>query len=86
MNRDKRVVNYLQSILHFLYSIPSFFIGALLIFIFANPYQSQLLPANFSFAPLIDNGSFTFVSLMKSWTFFILPIVTLSFGAIVFLP
>lgn len=84
LNRDKRVVNYLQSILHFLYSVPSFFIGALLIFIFANPYQLQILPANFSFAPLNDNDSFTFVSLLKSWTYFILPIVTLSFGAIVF--
>ena len=84
LNRDKRVVDHLRSLLHFLYSIPSFFIGATLIFIFANPYRLQWLPANFSFAPLIDNDSFTVMSLLKSWSYFILPIVTLSFGAIVF--
>ena len=84
LNKDKRWVSYVQSALHFLYSVPAFFIGAILIFLFANPYQLQLLPANFSFAPLAENDSFTFISLLKSWTYFILPIISLSFGAIVF--
>ena len=84
LNKDKRWSNYVQSALHFLYSVPAFFIGAILIFLFANPYQLQILPANFSFAPLVENDSFTFISFLKSWTYFILPIITLSFGAIVF--
>jgi peptide/nickel transport system permease protein len=84
LNKGKRWVSYIQSVLYFLYSVPSFFIGAILIFLFANPYQLQILPANFSFAPLVENDSFTFISLLKSWTYFILPIITLSFGAIVF--
>jgi len=84
LNTEKRWVTYLQSVLHFLYSVPSFFIGAILIFIFANPYQLQFLPANFSFAPLIENNSFSLIALLKSWTYFVLPVITLSFGAIVF--
>lgn len=84
LNKDKRWVSYIQSALHFLYSVPAFFIGAILIFLFTNPYQLQILPANFSFAPLAENDYFTFISLLKSWKYFILPIITLSFGAIVF--
>lgn len=84
LKKEKRGVRTILSALHFLYSIPSFFIGALLVFIFANPYQLQLLPANFSFAPLVENDSISLITLLDSWTYFILPVITLSFGAIVF--
>jgi len=84
LNKEKKWVVIIQSVFHFLYSIPTFFIGAVLIFIFANPYQLQIFPANFSFAPLVENDSFNFISLLKSWSYFILPVITLSFGAIVF--
>jgi peptide/nickel transport system permease protein len=84
LKKGKKGIRNILHALHFLYSIPSFFIGALLVFVFANPYQLQILPANFSFAPLVENDSISLISLLNSWTYFILPVITLSFGAIVF--
>jgi peptide/nickel transport system permease protein len=84
LNKEKRIVDYILNVFHLLYSIPAFFVGAILIFIFANPYHLQLFPANFSFAPIAENDSITIFALLKSWKYFILPVVTLSFGAVVF--
>ena len=84
LNKEKRIVDYILNVFHFLYSIPAFFVGAILIFIFANPYHLQMFPANFSFAPIAENDSITIFALLKSWKYFILPVLTLSFGAVVF--
>ncbi|MFN5347867.1 MAG: ABC transporter permease subunit [Bacteroidota bacterium] len=84
LNKENRSVNFILNAFHFFYSLPSFFIGALLIFIFSNPYQLQLFPSNFSFAPIAEENSITILALLKSWKYFMLPVVTLSFGAIVF--
>ena len=84
LRKDKKWISAVKSGLHFLYSVPTFFIGAVLIFLVANPYQLSLVPANFSFAPFMEGESFTIFAIVKSWSYFILPVITLSFGAIVF--
>jgi ABC-type dipeptide/oligopeptide/nickel transport system permease component len=84
LSRGSKFSKIIYSSLSFLYSVPAFFIGAILIYCFSNPMQFSILPSNFSFSPLFMSDEYWFLSILNSWSYFILPVFTLSFGAIIF--
>ncbi len=82
--KDKKIVKCIYAFITFLYSVPAFFVGAILIYFFSNPLILDLLPSNFSFSPFCMSEDGWLISVFNSWNYFILPVYTLSFGAIIF--
>ncbi len=82
--KDKKFVKYIYAFITFLYSVPAFFVGTILIYLFSNPLIVDLLPSNFSFSPICMSDDGWLISIFNSWKYFILPVCTLSFGAVIF--
>ncbi len=86
MKFNERVLTkFLNSFFLFLYAVPTFWIGTLLLFFFANPNYINIFP---SAGPELVTHAGVFVwmrSLIDHWQYFIVPAVVLAYSTIVYL-
>lgn len=73
-------------ILFLLYSVPSFFMGMILLFFFANPDYLVWFPESGYMDPATYNPSASFIErFIHEWPFMILPLVTYTYGSFAFI-
>lgn len=82
---DRLLTKFLNSFFLFLYAVPTFWIGTLLLFFFANPNQINMFPS--AGPELVTSGGIYvwMMSLVNQWQYFILPAVVLAYSTIVYL-
>lgn len=85
LNRHNWSTRFINPLQIFIYSIPTFWMGTAILWIFANPRMLNWLP---SAAPLLKTSEGWLIwmySIISQWEYLIIPLVTLGYSTIIYL-
>lgn len=85
LNQDRWYARFQKPFQIFVYSIPTFWMGTALLWIFANPRMLDWLPSAAPVLTTSDGLLCWMYSLFSQWKFLLIPMVTLGYSTIIYL-